>query len=98
MQILSSNISRTYKRIIHLSVLATIFLEVLIFDRKKEFIQTKYSYGFSIVYRNKVVTLLTIGVERVVTVIMLLMLYSSSTKTKTKKHQVEQEKLSLLQM
>jgi hypothetical protein len=35
-----------------------------------------------------VVTLLTIGVERVVTVIMLLMLYSSSTKTKTKKHQV----------
>jgi uncharacterized membrane protein len=33
-----------------------------------------------------VVTLLTIGVERVVTVIMLLMLYSSSTKTK--KHQV----------
>jgi hypothetical protein len=35
-----------------------------------------------------VVALLTIGVERVVTVIMLLMLYSSSTKTKTKKHQV----------
>jgi hypothetical protein len=29
MQILSSNISRTYKRIIHLSVLATIFLEML---------------------------------------------------------------------
>ena len=30
---------------------------------------------------------MTIGVERVVTVIMLLLLYSS-TKTKTKKHQV----------
>jgi hypothetical protein len=29
MQILSSDISRTYKRIIHLSVLATIFLEML---------------------------------------------------------------------
>ncbi len=29
MQILSSSISRTYKRIIHLSVLATIFLEML---------------------------------------------------------------------